>query len=82
MRTLLHDARLSLRSRRLKRRLRAGQLEELLQGNETLKSRLDELEAELSEIRADSRRVAELRILVEERLSRSAATPLQTPRPE
>lgn len=52
-----------------RRRLRAETANELVDIVADLRRRLDELEVDLDELRADSRRVAELRILVEDRLS-------------
>lgn len=50
------------------RRLRAETLSNLLEIVASLQQRVDDLERDLDELRADSRRVAELRIQVEDRL--------------
>ncbi len=52
-----------------RRRLHAETANELIGIVAELRRRVDELEADLDEFRADSRRVAELRILVEDRLA-------------
>ncbi|MEJ6555188.1 hypothetical protein PQI51_09185 [Microbacterium esteraromaticum] len=51
------------------RRLRAETLEHLVEVIVVLRTRLDDLETEIDEVRADSRRVAELRIQVEDYLA-------------
>lgn len=51
------------------RRLRAETLEHLVETIVALRERIDDLETDIDEVRADSRRVAELRIQVEDHLA-------------
>lgn len=60
---------INLRGWIAQRRLHAETANELVGIVAELRRRVDELEADLDELRADSRRVAELRILVEDRLA-------------
>ncbi len=61
----------SVRGWRAQRRLRAETASDLMDIVVSLQKRVDELERDLDELRADSRRVAELRIQVEDRLLRN-----------
>ncbi|MFD5224998.1 hypothetical protein ACFWHT_05175 [Microbacterium sp. NPDC058342] len=66
---LRHDVLLTLRGWRAQRRLRAETLVDLIGTVNDLTEQITELRAELDEVRADSRRVAELRIQVEDFLA-------------
>ena len=61
----------SVRGWRAERRLRAETASDLMGIVVSLQKRIDDLEQDLDELRADSRRVAELRIQVEDRLLRN-----------
>ncbi len=65
------DLMTSVRGWRAQRRLRAETASDLMDIVVSLQKRVDELERDLDELRADSRRVAELRIQVEDRLLRN-----------
>lgn len=67
---LLQDARQELSAKRVERRLRTETLTHLAENVVELRARVEELESELDELRADSRRIAELRLLVEDSLVR------------
>lgn len=67
---LLQDARQAVGAKRAERRLRSDTLIDLTGTVVDLRTRVEELEAELDELRADSRRIAELRLLVEDALVR------------
>lgn len=66
---LRQDAMLSARGWLAKRRLHAETVSDLVGVVEDLRVRLGELETDLDEARADSRRIAELRIQVEDFLA-------------
>lgn len=68
--SLLRDARMQLRSGRVKRRVKAEALTDLDGTLTALRAEVRELREEIDELRGDSRRVAELRILVEDELLR------------
>ncbi len=68
--SLLRDARLQLGSWRVKRRVKAEALTDLNGTLAALRAEVSELREEIDELRGDSRRVAELRILVEDELLR------------
>lgn len=65
---LLGDLRAELSAKRAHRRLRTETLTDLAETIRSLQGRVIEVEAELDELRADSRRIAELRVLVEDSL--------------
>jgi len=66
---LRQDLMLGLRGWVARRRLHAETTTHLVELVTDLRRRVDELETDLDELRADSRRVAELRIMVEDRLA-------------
>lgn len=66
------DLMLSARGWLARRRLRAETVSELVDTVNDLRQRVAELEVDLDELRADSRRVAELRIQVENALASRA----------
>ncbi|MHA3684260.1 hypothetical protein ACXR2T_09235 [Leucobacter sp. HY1910] len=68
--TLLREARLQFRAQRVKRRLKAEAITSTADLITQLRQEVAELRDEIDELRADSRRVAELRILVEDQLLR------------
>lgn len=63
------DMLLALRGWRAERRLRAHTIIDLTELLSSLQRRVDELETDVDELRADSRRIAELRIQVEDLLA-------------
>ncbi|GAA1530640.1 ABC-type phosphate transport system auxiliary subunit [Microbacterium ginsengiterrae] len=75
--TLGSDLLLEIRRRRAQRRLHARTVLDLASTVASLQQRLSELESDLDEVRADSRRVAELRIQVEDALAASTKSPLE-----
>jgi hypothetical protein len=66
---VVRDIRINLRGWRAKRRLHSEAASELVKIVLDLRNRVEELEADLDELRSDSRRVAELRIQVEDFLA-------------
>lgn len=68
--SVLRDARMQLRSWRVKRQVEAEALTDLNGTLSALRAEVRELREEIDELRGDSRRVAELRILVEDELLR------------
>lgn len=66
---LKQDLFVTLRSWRARHLLRAETVTDLVGTVTSLRTRIDELERDLDELRADSRRVAELRIQVEDLLA-------------
>lgn len=63
------DLMLAIRGWRARRRLRAELLIDLTRTLQVFETRISQLETDLDELRADSRRVAELRIQVEDFLA-------------
>lgn len=63
------DLMLSIRGWRAQRRLRAATILRLTESVEGFETRVRQLEAEIDELRADSRRVAEMRIQLEDYLA-------------